>query len=311
MSVELVLATPLLLLLLLVAVQAGVWWHATHIADTVAAHALAAARVQERQPHGRAADRRAGLGPAGHRRSAAGPHRGHPDRRRHPGRGPWPGRTRRPRPGAAGSGDRGRHHRATTMTRPPRLSMLPVRPNQDHRPVDDIRRGAAGGREEGSVSVELVLLTPLFLLVIALLVLCGRVMDVRLQAASLAHQTARAASTQPDPRRAQAAADSILAQPGLRCPTERGRGHQPMGTGGHRHGHRDLHTRPGHPDPVADPGCGADHRVVHLPDRPLRRSPPMSTPPAPTRRPGRGAASRAGSRCSASVVRRVGSAPSC
>jgi Flp pilus assembly protein TadG len=68
------------------------------------------------------------------------------------------------------------------------------------------------------VSVELVLLTPLFLLVIALLVLCGRGMDVRLQAASLAHQAARAASTQPDPRRAQAAADAILAQPGTGCP---------------------------------------------------------------------------------------------
>lgn len=46
-SAELVVATPLLLLLLLVAVQAGVWWHATHIAESVVAHALAAARVQD------------------------------------------------------------------------------------------------------------------------------------------------------------------------------------------------------------------------------------------------------------------------
>ena len=46
-SAELVVATPLLLLLLLVAVQTGVWWHATHIAESVAAHALAAARVQD------------------------------------------------------------------------------------------------------------------------------------------------------------------------------------------------------------------------------------------------------------------------
>lgn len=46
-SAELVVATPLLLLLLLAAVQAGVWWHATHIAESVAAHALAAARVQD------------------------------------------------------------------------------------------------------------------------------------------------------------------------------------------------------------------------------------------------------------------------
>lgn len=45
-SVELVVATPLLLLLLLAAVQAGVWWHAVHVAESVAAHALAAARVE-------------------------------------------------------------------------------------------------------------------------------------------------------------------------------------------------------------------------------------------------------------------------
>ena len=104
------------------------------------------------------------------------------------------------------------------MTRPPRPSGLRVHPRCCRRAVGDIGGGAGGGREEGSVSVELVLLTPLFLLVIALLVLCGRVMDVRLQAASLAHQAARAASTQPDPRRAQAAADAILAQPGTGCP---------------------------------------------------------------------------------------------
>lgn len=45
-SVELVVATPLLLLLLLSAVQAGLWWHATHIAQSAAAHALAATRVE-------------------------------------------------------------------------------------------------------------------------------------------------------------------------------------------------------------------------------------------------------------------------
>lgn len=46
-SAELVVATPLTLLLLMVAVQAAVWWHATHIAESVAAHALAAARVAD------------------------------------------------------------------------------------------------------------------------------------------------------------------------------------------------------------------------------------------------------------------------
>lgn len=46
-TVELVVVAPVLLLLLLVAVQAGMWWHATHIAESVAAHALAAARAQD------------------------------------------------------------------------------------------------------------------------------------------------------------------------------------------------------------------------------------------------------------------------
>lgn len=59
-SVELVVAAPLLLVLLLAAVQAGVWWHATHIAESVAAHALAAARVQDgTDDTGRAAGDRA------------------------------------------------------------------------------------------------------------------------------------------------------------------------------------------------------------------------------------------------------------
>ncbi|MGD9530796.1 MAG: TadE/TadG family type IV pilus assembly protein, partial [Pseudonocardia sp.] len=46
-SVELVVAVPLLLVLLLAVLQVGVWWHATHVAEAAAAHALAAARVQD------------------------------------------------------------------------------------------------------------------------------------------------------------------------------------------------------------------------------------------------------------------------
>lgn len=45
-SAELVLATPLLLLMLLVIVQFGLWSHATHIAQAAASQGLAAARVQ-------------------------------------------------------------------------------------------------------------------------------------------------------------------------------------------------------------------------------------------------------------------------
>lgn len=45
-SAELVVATPLLLLLILAVVQFALWQHATHVAQTVAAQALAAGRIQ-------------------------------------------------------------------------------------------------------------------------------------------------------------------------------------------------------------------------------------------------------------------------
>lgn len=45
-SAELVVATPLLLLLILAVVQFALWEHATHVAQTVAQQALAAGRVQ-------------------------------------------------------------------------------------------------------------------------------------------------------------------------------------------------------------------------------------------------------------------------
>ena len=45
-SVELVLATPLLLMMLLVIVQFALWSHATHIAQAAASQGLATCRVQ-------------------------------------------------------------------------------------------------------------------------------------------------------------------------------------------------------------------------------------------------------------------------
>jgi Flp pilus assembly protein TadG len=45
-TVELVIATPLLLLILLAIVQFALWSHATHIAQAAASQGLAAARVQ-------------------------------------------------------------------------------------------------------------------------------------------------------------------------------------------------------------------------------------------------------------------------
>jgi hypothetical protein len=49
-TVELVLATPLLLLALLTIIQFALWSHATHVAQAAASQALAAARVQDGTP---------------------------------------------------------------------------------------------------------------------------------------------------------------------------------------------------------------------------------------------------------------------
>ncbi|MEU8632719.1 TadE/TadG family type IV pilus assembly protein [Amycolatopsis sp. NPDC048633] len=46
-TVELVIATPLLLLALLASVQFALWSHATHIAQAASAEGLAAARTQD------------------------------------------------------------------------------------------------------------------------------------------------------------------------------------------------------------------------------------------------------------------------
>ena len=45
-TAEQVLIMPLVLTLVLLLAQAAVWWHATHIAQATAAHALAVTRVQ-------------------------------------------------------------------------------------------------------------------------------------------------------------------------------------------------------------------------------------------------------------------------
>lgn len=58
-SVELVIATPLLLLALLTIIQFALWSHATHVAQAAASQALAAARVQDGTSEaGRAAGQR-------------------------------------------------------------------------------------------------------------------------------------------------------------------------------------------------------------------------------------------------------------
>lgn len=72
-SAELVIATPLLLLLVMGIVQFALWSHATHIAQAAAAQGLAAARVQDASAaRGDAAARRLldqlGHGPLTHAR---------------------------------------------------------------------------------------------------------------------------------------------------------------------------------------------------------------------------------------------------
>jgi Flp pilus assembly protein TadG len=76
----------------------------------------------------------------------------------------------------------------------------PRTPNEDSSgPTGD------GGRERGSVTAELVLLTPLLIALLLLMVLLGRLVSARLQVDSAASQAARAASLARDPTSAAAA----------------------------------------------------------------------------------------------------------
>lgn len=61
------------------------------------------------------------------------------------------------------------------------------------------RRGRQGGGQRGSVTVELVLLTPLLILVLLFVVALGRLAGARLQIDTAAGQAARAASLARNP----------------------------------------------------------------------------------------------------------------
>lgn len=67
------------------------------------------------------------------------------------------------------------------------------------------------------MSTELVLVTPLILIVVAFIVLAGRVVDLRLAVESAAHQAARAASQRQDPVSAAEAASRIAGELEPRC----------------------------------------------------------------------------------------------
>jgi Flp pilus assembly protein TadG len=92
-------------------------------------------------------------------------------------------------------------------------------------------RGLAGGvrgritrlrqDERGSAAVELTLLTPLLILLLVFVVLCGRLADTKLRLNDVAHQAARAATLARTPSQAtvdaRATADAALASAGITC----------------------------------------------------------------------------------------------
>jgi Flp pilus assembly protein TadG len=82
-------------------------------------------------------------------------------------------------------------------------------------------RRLGGAREAGSVATELVLLTPLLLLMLLFMVALGRTVSARLEVDGAAAQAARAASIARDPATAtamaQQAATTALSSDGVTC----------------------------------------------------------------------------------------------
>lgn len=81
----------------------------------------------------------------------------------------------------------------------------------------------AGSDERGSVSVQLVLLTPMLVVLLLFVVFCGRVAATKLSINDIAHQAARAASLARTPEQGVADAESTaahaLASAGVVCQT--------------------------------------------------------------------------------------------
>lgn len=82
--------------------------------------------------------------------------------------------------------------------------------------------GRALSRDErGSATAEMVLLTPLLIIMLLFVVFCGRLADTRLRLNDVAHQAARAASMSRSTTGAQtdarATAQSALANAGITC----------------------------------------------------------------------------------------------
>jgi Flp pilus assembly protein TadG len=75
--------------------------------------------------------------------------------------------------------------------------------------------------ERGSAAAELTLLTPLLILLLLFVVLCGRLADTKLRINDVAHQAARAATLARTPSQAtanaQSTANAALASAGINC----------------------------------------------------------------------------------------------
>jgi Flp pilus assembly protein TadG len=84
-----------------------------------------------------------------------------------------------------------------------------------------LRHFRAGGNESGSVATELVLLTPLLILMLLFVVALGRTVSARLEVDGAAAQAARAASIARDPATAtamaQQTATAALGSDGVTC----------------------------------------------------------------------------------------------
>jgi Flp pilus assembly protein TadG len=89
--------------------------------------------------------------------------------------------------------------------------------------AQSVRTGLAEMRrdERGSVAAELTLVTPLLILLLLFVVLCGRLATTKLRIDDVAHQAARAATLARTPEQATAAArttaDAALASAGITC----------------------------------------------------------------------------------------------
>ncbi len=78
--------------------------------------------------------------------------------------------------------------------------------------AQDFRHGRMARDDQGSMSVELVILTPVFLLFLLLVVACGRYVDLNGELQATTRDAARAASIQRSAVLAQGAANAIVAQ---------------------------------------------------------------------------------------------------